>query len=94
MVRSTYQKIIQSRLRKPIGVLFVVLGFFALVTPFTPGSWLAFIGLELLGARFLLDRFVGRMKRLFHRKKREYKNSGQSSKPSLDSTANESAESN
>jgi len=30
-----------------------LIGLLALATPLTPGSWLAFIGLELLGARFL-----------------------------------------
>jgi hypothetical protein len=40
-------------LKKGIGVLFVILGVLALVTPLTPGSWLAFVGLELLGLRFV-----------------------------------------
>lgn len=37
--------------KKAIGVLLVVIGLLALVTPLTPGSWLAFVGLELLGIR-------------------------------------------
>ncbi|MCX5645540.1 MAG: hypothetical protein NTZ17_12830 [Phycisphaerae bacterium] len=37
-----------------IGVVLIVLGLVALLTPFTPGSWLALIGLEFLGLRVLL----------------------------------------
>ena len=39
--------------KKINGVVFIVLGLLALFTPFTPGSWLIFIGLELLGIRVL-----------------------------------------
>lgn len=39
--------------KKLLGIFFVFLGLFALITPLTPGSWLALIGLELLGIRFL-----------------------------------------
>ncbi len=42
------------RWRVTIGVLCIVAGFLALVTPFTPGSWLILVGLELLGIRLLL----------------------------------------
>ena len=41
------------KVRKTIGVLLIVIGLTALVTPLTPGSWLAVIGLELLGVRIL-----------------------------------------
>ncbi len=34
-----------------LGIFLIIVGILALVTPFTPGSWLAFIGLELLGVR-------------------------------------------
>ncbi len=40
--------------RKVIGVILVILGVAALLTPLTPGSWLIPIGLELLGLRLLL----------------------------------------
>jgi len=40
------------------GVLLIVLGVLALLTPLTPGSWLALIGLELLGLRILLERKI------------------------------------
>jgi translocator protein len=39
--------------RRLLGVFFLVYGFIALVTPFTPGSWLIFIGAEILGIEFL-----------------------------------------
>jgi uncharacterized protein YqgC (DUF456 family) len=39
-----------------LGVLLVLVGVLALLTPLTPGSWLALIGLELLGLRILLER--------------------------------------
>lgn len=43
-----------SVLRKILGILLIVIGLAALVTPLTPGSWLALIGLELLGVGFLI----------------------------------------
>jgi hypothetical protein len=47
---SVARKIIKT----VIGVVLIVLGLVALLTPFTPGSWLALIGLEFLGLRVLL----------------------------------------
>ena len=45
-------------IRKSIGIICIILGFLALVTPLTPGSWLILVGLEILGLQFLLgDRF-------------------------------------
>ena len=41
-------------LRIVVGVLLLLLGLAALFTPFTPGSWLALVGLEFLGLRVLL----------------------------------------
>ncbi len=46
----------KSILRKGLGVLLVIVGLAALLTPLTPGSWLAIIGLELLGLRLLIER--------------------------------------
>ncbi len=40
--------------RYTIGIILILVGFLALVTPLTPGSWLIPIGLELLGLRILL----------------------------------------
>jgi hypothetical protein len=43
-------------LKKTLGVVFIILGFLALITPFSPGSWLILVGLEILGFRLLLER--------------------------------------
>ena len=56
-------------LKKIIGVILIVLGLAFLVTPFTPGSWLALIGLQLVGLGFLLENRLGRAL------KNKYKNS-------------------
>ena len=40
-------------IKKTIGILLIVIGLLALVTPFTPGAWLVFVGLELFGFRML-----------------------------------------
>lgn len=34
-----------------VALSFIIYGIFAFITPFTPASWLALIGLELLGIR-------------------------------------------
>lgn len=34
-----------------VALSFIIYGVFAFITPFTPASWLALIGLELLGIR-------------------------------------------
>ncbi len=44
-----------SLAKKIIGAVLILLGLLALVTPLTPGSWLIFIGLELIGIRFMFD---------------------------------------
>jgi len=47
--------------RKTVGIILVLVGFTALITPLTPGSWLVFVGLELLGVRLLfLDKIKAR----------------------------------
>ncbi len=43
----------RPRMRKIIGWFFVVVGFVALITPLTPGGILFFVGLEVLGIRFI-----------------------------------------
>ncbi len=45
-------------LRIVVGVVLLLLGLAALFTPFTPGSWLAVIGLEFLGLRVLLRNWL------------------------------------
>ena len=46
----------KPKLKKVIGVILILIGLVALLTPLTPGSWLALIGLELLGVRLLSDK--------------------------------------
>ena len=41
-----------AKIKKAVGLLLIIVGLFLLVTPLTPGSWLAFVGLEFLGIRF------------------------------------------
>jgi hypothetical protein len=43
------------------GVLLVIIGIAALVTPLTPGAWLGLIGLELLGFGFLIPKKIRRL---------------------------------
>ncbi|OGI59940.1 hypothetical protein A2814_01380 [Candidatus Nomurabacteria bacterium RIFCSPHIGHO2_01_FULL_38_19] len=44
----------RPKVKKGVGIILILIGLAALITPFTPGSWLVFIGLELLGLRILL----------------------------------------
>jgi len=37
--------------KKITGVLLIIAGLLILLTPLTPGSWIIFIGFELLGIR-------------------------------------------
>jgi len=39
--------------KKVTGVTLILIGILALITPFTPGSWLVFVGLEVFGIRLL-----------------------------------------
>ena len=45
------QQATKAILKKALGIFLILLGLLALITPLTPGAWLAFIGLELLGFR-------------------------------------------
>jgi len=48
----------RPKTKKAVGVILILVGLVALFTPLTPGSWLAIIGLELLGVRILFfDKF-------------------------------------
>ncbi|MGA2172814.1 MAG: hypothetical protein ABSG82_07375 [Sedimentisphaerales bacterium] len=51
-------------IKKAIGVILILYGIFALLTPLTPGSWLAIIGLELVGIRLL---FINKLLKEKHR---------------------------
>jgi uncharacterized protein YqgC (DUF456 family) len=53
--------------RTSLGIVCIILGFLALITPLTPGSWLILIGLEILGLGFLLE---GRLFRWLKRKRK------------------------
>jgi uncharacterized protein YqgC (DUF456 family) len=54
----------KPQIKKTIGILLILIGLAALFTPLTPGSWLVFIGLELLGLRILLsDKLLNFFKR-------------------------------
>ena len=48
----------RPKIKKVVGVILILVGLVAFFTPLTPGSWLAIIGLELLGVRILFfDKF-------------------------------------
>lgn len=57
--------ITRPRLKKIVGWFLVLFGFLALVTPLTPGGLLFFIGLEILGIRFV---YTEKLKKLLMRK--------------------------
>ncbi len=64
--------IVKNIIKKTIGIILIVWGLVALVTPFTPGSWLALIGLQLLGFGFLLEnRIVRAIRKKFENLKRK-----------------------
>ena len=48
----------RKALKIALGILLILIGVFALLTPLTPGSWLALIGLEIIGIRLLLERKI------------------------------------
>ncbi len=54
--KAWFKKITEtnSPYKKAAGIVLIIIGFLALITPFTPGSWLMFVGLELLGVRLAL----------------------------------------
>jgi len=86
--------------KKALGVVLVIVGFLALVTPFSPGSWLILIGFELLGLRFLLEdklpdflrlKPTSRLRRLLKRKRRKPSDSDESPRAPDPSNGNASA---
>jgi hypothetical protein len=55
-----------------LGIFLILIGVLALLTPLTPGSWLALIGLEILGLRLLLERkLISMLPHRYRRKARE-----------------------
>jgi uncharacterized membrane protein len=64
--------VLKNVIKKTIGVILIVWGLVALVTPLTPGSWLAIIGLQMLGFGFLLEnRIIRAIKKKFESSKRK-----------------------
>ena len=56
-----------------LGIVLIVLGVLALLTPLTPGSWLALIGLEILGLRLLVERkIISFLPKKYRRKDRNF----------------------
>lgn len=54
--------------KKILGALFIVLGLLAFFTPLTPGSWLIFVGAEILGIRMLSQKNITERYRAFKEK--------------------------
>jgi hypothetical protein len=54
-----------TKYKKAVGIILLLAGLIALITPLTPGSWLAFVGAELLGIRLL---FLEKIKARFLKK--------------------------
>jgi uncharacterized protein YqgC (DUF456 family) len=66
--------LLKNIIKKTIGVILIIVGLFALLTPLTPGSWLALIGLQMLGWGFLLEnRIVRAIKKKFQNSKKKPK---------------------
>jgi uncharacterized protein YqgC (DUF456 family) len=64
--------ILKNVLKKTIGVILIVVGLAALLTPLTPGSWLALIGLQMLGWGFLLEnRIIRAIRKKFENLKKK-----------------------
>jgi hypothetical protein len=55
-----------QKVRKTVGVVFVVIGLLSVITPFTPVGFLLLVGLEILGIRLV---FWDKVKDWFKRKR-------------------------
>ena len=53
MNKFTKNLLNNPKVKKIFGIIIILLGLIALVTPLTLGSWLIFLGLSYLGFRFL-----------------------------------------
>lgn len=49
------------------GVGLIIVGIAAFFTPLTPGSWLVFVGFEMLGWRVAYGRYLHNARRAFTR---------------------------
>ena len=55
LIKDIFIKMFKNpKIKKIIGVILIMIGLLALITPFTPGSWLIFLGLSFFGSHFLL----------------------------------------
>ncbi|MDP2918443.1 MAG: hypothetical protein Q8N68_03010 [bacterium] len=45
----------RPKIKKVVGIILILVGLAAFFTPLTPGSWIAIIGLELLGFQVLIS---------------------------------------
>jgi len=69
---SLFPENMRRALKIVLGILLILVGVFALLTPLTPGSWLALIGLEILGLRLLVERkIISFLPHKYRRKARE-----------------------
>ena len=48
-----------GRWRNAIGIVLLAAGIIALVTPFTPGAWLIFVGAQMLGFELIYWQRLG-----------------------------------
>jgi len=56
--------LLRPRLKKTLGIFFIILGVLAVIAPIIPGAPIVFIGLELLGLKLVfLDRIKSRFRR-------------------------------
>ena len=53
--------------RRVVGIVLIGVGLAALVTPLTPGSWLIFVGAELLGIELIFWKRIKRWLQDFRR---------------------------
>ncbi len=60
---------IKQILKKIFGIIFIIIGLFALITPLTPGAWIGLIGLELLGLRLVFEE---KILKFFKKSKNKY----------------------
>jgi hypothetical protein len=63
------EKMKNSRYRKLFGVLLIVYGVIAFVTPGIPGAWFIFIGLEFFGIKLLWGEKLKALWRSWRKKK-------------------------
>ena len=57
------------------GIILILLGVAAFFTPLTPGSWLAVVGLELIGVRIAYGAYL----KAFRKKWKEWRQARKSS---------------